>query len=337
MEKGRTVPWIERPSLNLDLALPAERRYRHVPAEAVQAGQRLLAAVLREIPPAAKLLADAVRLRTANRFHAEAVGLAEHVGVSWRDIVLANISYDLMLVSLGCSTVALPTPRGPVLARNMDWWPEDLLAQASYLLQVQRDGEPLFSNAGWPGAIGVVSGQSARGFALVLNAVLGPERSSKLGYPVLLHLRRVLEDARDFDEALRMLTEQHLAVGGLVTLVGSDNRQRVVIERTPKRHALRWPNGDEPLFATNDYRLLFQPETHDELETCRTTCSRYDALQEFFANHRPDRDVDDAELLYILSDPRVLQGITAQHIIFRPREQTARLFVPRRLVEGVVV
>jgi len=326
------APWIERPTLRLDMDSPPERRFAAVPADAIQAGKTLLASIMRLMPPAAKLLAHLVRLRTASRFHAEAISLANHFGVDWRAIIIANISYDLMIANIGCSTVALPTPRGPVLARNMDWWPEDLLAQASYLVHCERGAVRLFSNAGWPGAIGVVSGMSARGFALVLNAVLGPERSSKLGYPVLLHLRRVLEDARDFDEALRLLTDQHLAVGGLITLVGCDNKQRVVVERTPKRHGLRWPNGDEPLIATNDYRLLFKPATCEELEVCRTTCSRFDALQEFFASHRPDRDVEDAELLYILSDPRVIQEITAQHIVFRPRDQAARLYVPRRLL-----
>jgi isopenicillin-N N-acyltransferase like protein len=331
-EDAIMLPWIERPTLRIDLAQSPERRFAQVSDEAAAAGRNLLAAVFREIPPAARLLADAVRLRTANRFHAELVDLAQHVGVPWRDLTLANISYDLMIAHLGCSTVALPTPRGAVLARNMDWWPEDLLAQASYLVHYHRGDDLLFSNAGWPGAVGVVTGLSARGFGLALNAVLGPEKPSKLGYPVLLHLRRVLDDARDFDEALRMLTEQHLAVGGLITLVGSDNAQRVVIERTPRRHALRRPLGDEPLFATNDYRVLIQEGHRAELETCRTACSRYDALQEFFASHRPDHDLDDAELLYRLSDPRVIQEITAQHIILRPRERSARLFVPRRLL-----
>lgn len=328
-------PWVERPALCLDTALPPEERFRAAPPEAIQAGQRLLAAVMREIPPAARFLADAVRLRTANRFHAEAVGIAQHVGGSWREVMLANVSYDLMLMHLGCSTIALPTPRGPVLARNMDWWPEDLLAQASYLIHVKRGDELLFSNAGWPGSIGIVSGQSPRGFALVLNAALGPDGASKLGYPVLLHLRRVLDDAGDFDEAVRLATEQHLIVGGLITIVGSENHQRVVIERTPKRQAQRWARDGEPLFATNDYRLLFQPEASDELETCRTTCSRFDALRDYLGSHRPDRDVTDEQLLYVLSDPRVIQGITAQHIIFRPREGSARLFVPRRLVQMI--
>ncbi|MCI0684397.1 MAG: C45 family autoproteolytic acyltransferase/hydrolase [Gemmataceae bacterium] len=327
------LPWIERPTLAIDLALPPEGRYAHIPPEAVSAGKTLLTAIMREIPASAKLLADLVRLRTANRFHAEIVGLARHVGVDWRDIMLANISYDLLLSSLGCSTVALPTPRGPVLARNMDWWPEDLLARASYLVQCRRGNDVLFTNAGWPGSVGIVSGLSPRGFALVLNAALSPDPPSKLGYPVLLHLRRVLEDAGGFEEAVRMATDTHLAVGGLITVVGVDNAQRVVIERTPRRHALRWPKGDEPLVATNDYRLLARTESRDELETCRTTCARYDACREFFAGHAADRDVDDHELLYRLSDPRVIQTITAQHVIFRPRERSARLLVPRRLVE----
>lgn len=330
------LPWVERPTLELDLTLPPEQRYAQVPPEAVRAGQTLLAAVMREIPASAKLLADLVRLRTANRFHAEAVGLARHVGADWREIVLANVSYDLLLSTLGCSTVALPTPRGPVLARNMDWWPEDLLAQASCLVQCRRGHDFVFANAGWPGSIGIVSGLSARGFGLVLNAVLSPDPASKLGYPVLLHLRRVLEDARDFDDAVRMVTDTHLTVGGLITLVGTENSQRVVVERTPKRHALRWPNADEPLVVTNDYRLLTRPKDCVELEVCRTTCSRYDACCEFFGSHTADRDVDDTELLYRLSDARVMQTITAQHVILRPRDQSARLFVPRRLVNAPV-
>jgi hypothetical protein len=228
--------------------------------------------------------------------------------------------------------VALPTPSGPVVARNMDWWPEDILAQTSYLIRYSDGGEFQFANAGWPGAVGVVTGLSARGFALVLNAVTSPEGIRRTGYPVLLYLRRVLEDAQDFDEALTLLSEQTLTAPALITLVGTHNEQRVVIERTPRRYAHRWPEGDGPLVATNDYRVLFRPEARDDSVLYRTTCSRYDALCWFFARHRPDQDVEDAALLYILSDPAVIQGITAQHIILRPRQATTRLFVPRRLL-----
>ena len=122
------VPWIECPVFDLDLAQPVEQRYRGVPPEMIEKGRRLLETILAEVPGKAKLLADAVRLRTGNRFHAELRAVAEQIGAHWRSVMIANLSYDLALQALGCSTAALPTPEGPVLARNMDWWPERVLA-----------------------------------------------------------------------------------------------------------------------------------------------------------------------------------------------------------------
>ncbi len=327
------VPWVERPTLEIDLADPPHRRYAGIPREAFDLGRELLMSMKRVTPPIARFLAYWVRVRTWSRFHPEVVSLAREGKHDWRDVMLANVAYDLILATFGCSTVALPTPSGPVVARNMDFWPEDMLARASYLVRVLRHGRFSFASAGWPGAVGVVTGLSARGFAVVLNAVISPEKFRRTGYPVLLHLRRVLEDARDFEHALHMLSRQKLTAAALFTLVGSRNEERVVIERTPTRHALRWPDGERPLIATNDYRLLYRPETHSGAEIYETTCNRYDALCRFFADHRAEQEVDDAALLYILSDPEVIQDITAQHIIMRPRQASVRLLVPRRFMQ----
>ncbi|MCI0640701.1 MAG: C45 family autoproteolytic acyltransferase/hydrolase [Gemmataceae bacterium] len=324
------VPWIERPVLEMDEARPlADAPF---PPEAIDSARRLLGAIAASIPPKARMLAYLARVRTWNRFHSEMSAMADRAGVDWRDLMLANLSYDLLLASLGCSTIALPTADGPVLARNMDWFPEVLLARASYLVRVCRNSELHFASAGWPGGVGVVTGLSARGFAVALNAVLCPESICKTGYPVLLHLRCVVEDARDFDHALAMLRDQRLTAAGLFTLVGSDNLQRVVIERSSTRHALRWPKDGEALLATNDYRSLFPPKEGNGLEIYRTTCHRYAALKRMFARWSPERTIADTQLLYALSDPEVIQEITAQHVLIRPRRKEMRLFVPRRLL-----
>jgi hypothetical protein len=328
------LPWIERPTIDVDLDRAIDLSYRDTYPEALAASRELLAYIRSEIPPAARYLAYLVRLRTANRFHREIVDLARLVEADWRDVVLANISYDVMVAQFGCSTVALPTPDGPVIARNMDWAPEDLLARASYLIRCTSGGSLKFFNAGWPGATGIVTGLSARGFAVVLNAVSCPEGTCKTGYPVLLHLRRVVEGARDFASALQMLSKQRLASPALITLVGITNEQRVVIERTPTKHALRWSKSDEPLLTTNHYRLMSQPVGDEESANDQTTCTRFDALCTFFANYRANRAIGDEELLYVLSDPRVIQGITAQHVIMRPRSSQVRLFVPRRFLSA---
>jgi hypothetical protein len=304
------------------------------PAFVLERGRTLLRAILREIPSAARLVADAVRLRTGGRFQAEMAAVARLVGVDWREVMLGNIAYDLRLAVYGCSVVALATPSGPVVVRNMDWWPEDVLAQSSCLVRFFRHDGLAFANAGWPGTLGIVTGLSGRGFAAVVNAVKCPERFNKLGYPVLLHVRRVLEDAPDFDGALKMLAEAKLAVPALITLVGSQNDQRVVIERTPTRHALRWAEGDGPLVATNDYRLLFPPTASAESEIYRTTCARYAYLVRYFAEFDCRTEVTDTDLLFALSDPNVLLNNTAQQIVMRPRTGDVKLFAPRRLVES---
>jgi hypothetical protein len=332
MAHSSTLPWTPCPTLELDLDVPPRQRFARLPAEAVRAGRTLLDAVLEAAPASARFLSDAARLRTMNRFHAEITAMADAVGVDWRRVMLANLSYDLVLSTFGCSTMALATADGPVLARNMDWWPEDVLARTSYLVLARRQGRLAFANAGWPGAIGVVSGMSGRGFAVVLNAVIGPESLNLAGYPVLLHLRRVVEDAANFDAAVKMLTDTTLVTSGLFTLVGTENHQRVVVERTPTRYALRRPNGDEPLVTTNDYRELFPPTTREAGEIYQTTCARFDSLGRLLRHQKADRDVEDAELLYVLTDASIRQQITAQHIIFRPRRQRMGMWVPSDLL-----
>jgi hypothetical protein len=330
--RARSTIWLEAPAVELDLDRPPHERLTAMPDEVVQRGQMLLSALRAEIPPAARKYAYLLRLRTWNRFHKEAVAIANRVGADWREVMLANLSYELVLAQVGCSTVVLPTPDGPVVARNMDFWPERPLAVASCLIRNRKQGKLAFANAGWPGAVGVVTGLSGRGFAVILNAVLSSEPMCWWGYPMLLQVRRALEDCRDFEHAVKRLTRQRLIAAGLLTVVGTRNDQRVVIERSPRRAALRWGEEGKPLITTNDYRLLSGSQEDESFELYRTTCSRYEALCEFFADHDPASTPTDEHLLYVLSDPRVKQTITAQHILIRPRSQTIRLFAPAELV-----
>jgi hypothetical protein len=324
------TPWRERPSIDIDLSLPVAQRFAVIPSQAIGECKALLAAILAQIPVTAKPLADAVRIRTGGRFHEAACALAELHGLSWRDVMLANVSYDLFLASLGCSTVALPTQDGPVIARNMDWMPEQLLARASYLIRYVRGGKLEYAHAAWPASIGVVSGLSARGFALIVNAVRSPEGVNMSGYPVLLFLRRVLEEAPDFTAALKLITQETLAMSALITLVGSENDQRVVIERSPTKHALRWGEPGKPLMTTNHYRILYPLE--QSKPAGEFGCSRFDRLCALLGKHDAHSSPGDEHLLRILSDPQVIQEITAQHILIRPRRQEMKLFVPSRLV-----
>lgn len=325
-------PWVERPTVTIDLARVRRGEAPELPPEAVAASRALLSEVMASIPPRARFLAYLLALRTGNRFSREFKAAAKLIGGDPRDIALANLSYDLVVGALGCSTIVLPTPDGPVVARNMDWWPEGPLARASYVIRCVDGSAWKFSSGGFLGAVGVVTGLSSRGFAVILNAVTITDPVCKTGYPVLLHLRRVVEDAADFTDALAMLSKRRLTTPGLFTLVGTKNDQRVVVERAPTRHALRWGRPGEPLVTTNEYRLLDQRVGSDRWDLERTSCGRYDRLCHLAEQRQGATPVADEELLGWLSDDQVRQEITAQHVLIRPAAGDMKLFVPRALV-----
>jgi hypothetical protein len=149
---------------------------------------------------------------------------------------------------------------------------------------------------------------------------------------VLLHLRRVMDDAADFADALAMLSKQRLTTPALFTLAGTKNDQRVVIERGPRRYALRWGRAGEPLVTTNDYRLLDTNTEKDEWELGQTSCGRYDRLCGLASGRVDGPPPRDEELLFWLTDPGVRQEITAQHVLMRVAAGEMKLFVPRHLV-----
>ncbi len=241
--------------------------------------------------------------------HAErATRVAEVVEVDPVDLLTANLCYDLLMGSnaMGCSTLALPGTNGPVLARNMDWFPAEKIAKASCLVE-----EDYGVNAGFVGMLGSVTGMSRRGFCVCLNAAFGG--SDPTGYPVLLFLRHVLDTAADYVEALAMVRTERLMSGGIVTVVGTRNDERAVVERTPTRAVVRTAGGEEPLLATNHFRNLAKPEV----------CPRYEYMK-LHAEKMPATE--------ILTSRHVLQEITAQHVAMCPATQKVEMFVPSHLL-----
>jgi predicted choloylglycine hydrolase len=193
--------------------------------------------------------------------------ISTNLEISINDIVLSNLIYDLLLGSLGCSTIAFVEDNKPVIYRNMDWIPAPLVARASTILDLD-DG----SHAGVYGQIGVVSATCNRGFSLCLNAVYsgGPNLE---GYPVLMFLRKVMDEAENYKEAKLMLCKEKLMSGALVTLIGSEKDELCVIERSQTNYNIRLPiNGF--LSTTNHYQV-----NNSEY------CSRLSFIKDNFLNY----------------------------------------------------
>ncbi len=271
-----------------------------------------VAAALRQHPlarPAAELV-----LRRYPRHAEQIAAVSRRLGCDPLDLTLANLSYDLALGQFGCSTMVLATADGPVVARNMDWMMPARIARASCVVPLPAGG----LSAGFVSAVGVVTGLSRAGFAVVLNAIetgtLTPE-----GYPVLLFLRRLIDDAGSFEEAVDVASRTPLAMSALITLADTRNDQRVCVERSPTEHRQRWARGDAPLLVTNHYRRLGAPDS----------CPRYACLER---NAGRLKAPSAEELLALLGHPNVRQDITAQEVLIWPASGRLRLFVPTDLL-----
>lgn len=324
--------WMDCSQIDLDLELPLSKRFLPHQAAMRAAADDLLTAMKKDLPAGVSHLAHLVDLRTFGRFRSEAKAQAKVMGINWRDLMLAGAAYDLTLAYFGCSTIAAATSEGPVLARNMDWWPERQLARHSYVIRNMRKGRAETTVAGWPGSIGLVTGMSAHGFALAMNAVGDGVGLHKTGYPVMLHLRRVVDECKSFGEAVERVSKQTLAAPCLVTIVGTKNDERVCVERMPTTANLRYADGDSPLLTTNHFRFG-EGDSRDGVGTLQSTsCGRLQGMQDMLPNK--EEELSDEHLLYILSGERVRLAITAQHIIMRPRENRLRLCVPKSLLES---
>ncbi len=258
--------------------------------------------------PLAALLAHAV-LQKYPKHRVQLENAANEMGVDVVDVTLANISYDLLFGLMGCSTMALAGPDGPMIVRNMDWFPADQIAKATTIVPTDHG-----KHVGFPGMVGVVTGMSNRGFGFALNAVHAGQPNIA-GYPVLLFLRNVLDNASSYQEARSMIENEQLMSGGLITLVGKSNDERCVIERCHKQSATRTPEGDEALVTTNHYRAVAVTEN----------CPRY---------HYMKKHVGTVPPLEILENENVMQTITSQHIVVKPNTGELQAFVPQHLLES---
>ncbi len=241
-------------------------------------------------------------------------GIASRAKVSLDDVVCGNLYYDaLKAVLVGCTAFAVDTPIGPLHARNLDWWSEnDSLRRYTVSTRFTGALAGEFTTVGWPGFIGVFSGIAPGRFAVTLNAVISDE-PLQAASPVVFLLRQVLEEAPDYQSALRTLSEVPLASDSLLLLTGIRTGEMAVIERTPSRAEIR-SSENGCIFVTNDYRMMRTGLRNVESELVSTACRRYDRVSELVSAFVP---TDAEHCLTLLSDKAVRMGITVQQMVFQ--------------------
>ncbi len=255
--------------------------------------------------------------------------LATILPYSKDQILLVNLYYDILKVYLGCTAFSLFDKKRSIMwhARNLDWHTEnDLLSKHSATFNFQKNEKTIYNTIGWPGFIGALSGVKPGKFGITLNAVSSNDPVS-LSTPVSFLIRHTLEHSNSFSDAVKILSETEIVSDCLLLVAGTNPEEQAVIERAPKRCAVRTPNNQQNqnfLVVTNDYKKL---EIDDNKNTNNssnilqsTSCHRYDSctleLMLNNENENENHEFDSHRCLEILSDENIKMTITVQQMAF---------------------
>lgn len=229
---------------------------------------------------------------------------------SENEVLIANLYYDVLKFYFGCTAFATAGNNTIYHARNLDWHTENnLLSDYSVIFDFQRQGCTQYKTVGWFGFIGALSGIKPGKFSVTLNAVLSDD-SPEIAYPISFLLRDVLDKESSYQSAKQKLEEITIASDCLLLLSGVTPKERVVIERTPKRFASRESTNNQ-IVVTNDYKKLENTKEAGGLLQS-TSCGRFDKALEMLNSGVTNSE----DCLKILQNEDIMMGITVQQMCF---------------------
>ncbi len=251
----------------------------------------------------------------------ELQGISTFTDFNVNQLLLANLYYDALKLVFGCTAFSLTTAFGNLHARNLDWWSEKgLLKKYSKIFDFEKNGNVLFSSVGWPGFIGVFSGLKPKKFAITLNAVLSQEQP-KLAPPITFKIREVLESIDSYADVVKILATESIASDCLLLVTGTNQKERLVIERTPTMGYIRKPDAKNNLVVTNGYLKVANKNIEGDILQ-ESSCGRQNRTIELL-NQGKLETIDDC--FQILDDPNVKMNITMQQMVFNINQGTISL------------
>jgi acid ceramidase len=308
------------PTLRIDLDLAPERRWATLSpfSEVMRDMFQSFGEDLEDLGEFESQVRGYVEAFVPEEIRRELAAVAEIAGVSFEHCSLVNLYYDALKLVMGCTAFAVDSPNGPLHARNLDWWnPGGLLSSSTLIYEFYRQGELRFRTVSWPGFVGALSGLAPGRFGVTLNAVLSTD-TAEFQAPVTLLLRDVLDTAPSYTDAVQRLREERILCDCLILVSGTKDGEFCVIERTPRRAAVR--EAEHGMVAvTNDYRALTDAGAKfstGESPLQETACSRYERCRELGQNRRVDSP---GAALEVLHDAQVQMEITVQRMVFCAR------------------
>jgi len=158
--------------------------------------------------------------------------LASASGVSLRDLWRFHAVPDRTYACSGLAVWGRATSGGRLIhTRNLDWTIEVGIQRYATVCVVRPAGKHAFVNVGWAGFIGALTGMNDRQISI---GQIGAETvdATYAGIPMAFLMRRVLEEADDLDEAVRLIREAPRTVGVNYVVADAKANRAVVVETT---------------------------------------------------------------------------------------------------------
>lgn len=163
-----------------------------------------------------------------------------------------------------------------------------------------------FLSVVWPGMAGAVTGINDAKIFCSINGAHSSDRG-RIGTPVSLVVRRVLQDATNLEEAIRIVREARVFVTDSYLIADGKTGEAVAVEKTPAQCAVR-PMADDLLIQTNHFEsaeLAGDPGNVEHMGV-GTTVARHERLEELL--HGWSGRLDPAGAVAILRDRAGLGG-----------------------------
>jgi hypothetical protein len=180
-----------------------------------------------------------------------------------REAYALNLSYEW-----GCTTTAFnDAARGGVtMYRTLDW---PIRGMGDKLVVAKHEGPAgEYLNIAYPGFVGVLNGMAKGRFSIAINSAPIPDYGwgpvtdyliSKRGnfmrddIPAAFLLRKVFEEAADYRQAVKMLSETPVMAPAIFTIAGINDGEHCVIERMPDKAIIHDGAAENLVCAANHW------------------------------------------------------------------------------------
>jgi len=244
--------WVTPRVHEVDLSLPPSRRWNKVAKATYDDAHDLIDNAIGDVSEWVRWTASkglsVIYKMTGGLYMDDIKGWAKRLDIKHSDLLLANLSYEGSHLR-ACTSIAVPTKKmGWLHVRNMDW-PLYGCGRTTMVLKLKKDKRDIIS-IGNPGLVGILSGMVPGKFSITLNWAPPVEWPDFRVGPVFL-IRKVLEEAKNYTEAVSMLSHERLSTCAFFMVVGT--RTACVIERLKGDVEVRQARG-KPIVCANTFQ-----------------------------------------------------------------------------------